>query len=285
MKNLLITTTFILILTINISLSQEELPKPFILPDNPLYGLSRFFEKIRLLLTFDEESKFKLHLHFSELRLSEAKSMIEKGKAEFSEKLIKEYESEVKNAQEILMSRIALGKNVTDLAEHISNVTQKHIVILERVLEKVPEKAKIAIENAINVSISTHENVISRIRKVWKQEPDVIKCVEKCKSINMFGICRIAIHGEIASCLPGEIDVGETSDCFTPKGLLAYTKTCCCYSETKIIEGEKILNVTKGTGCFCKAPCQSMIPPELMDCRYFDKQPITHKYYCPGLCK
>jgi hypothetical protein len=38
-------------------------------------------------------------------------------------------------------------------------------------------------------------------------------------------------------------------------------------------------------GCYCRAPCQSMIPPELMDCRILTAPQPTHPYYCPGLCK
>ncbi len=36
--------------------------------------------------------------------------------------------------------------------------------------------------------------------------------------------------------------------------------------------------------CYCRMPCQSMVPPEFMDCKLYTEPP-SRGYYCPGLCK
>jgi len=130
----------------------QELPSPRLLPDNLFYGLSRWFEGVRMFFTFDEEAKARLNLHFSELRLAEAKIMIERGKTEFAEGLMRDYRWELNESQKRLRAQRQLGRNVTLLAEHIANATNLHIEVLEKILEKVPDQAKPAIEHAINVS-------------------------------------------------------------------------------------------------------------------------------------
>ncbi|MCD6575578.1 MAG: hypothetical protein J7K73_00265 [Nanoarchaeota archaeon] len=74
--------------------TEITLPPVQYTPDNPLYGLERFMERVRLWLTFDEESKIKLQLEYAEKRLAEAKVMAERNKTDYAEKLLKEYEYE-----------------------------------------------------------------------------------------------------------------------------------------------------------------------------------------------
>jgi len=40
-----------------------------------------------------------------------------------------------------------------------------------------------------------------------------------------------------------------------------------------------------GPGCYCRTPCGSLVRPDISDCRNFDRQPSTHPYSCPALCK
>jgi rubrerythrin len=162
-KSLLIAILTISLISISV-VAQEELPKPFLLPDHPLYGFSRWFEKVRMFFTFDESAKAKLNLYFAELRIAEAKSMIEKGKHQYAESLLKDYESELNESQNRLQAQIKLGRNVTDLAEVVANATHKHLAILEEIFEKVPEAAQPAIERAINASSKGCIIAVERIR-------------------------------------------------------------------------------------------------------------------------
>jgi uncharacterized damage-inducible protein DinB len=162
-KSLLIAILTVSLISVSV-VAQEELPKPFLLPDHPLYGFSRWFEKVRLFFTFNEEEKAKLNLHFAELRMAEAKSMIEKGKHEYAKNLLKDYESELNESQNRLETQIKLGKNVTALAELVANATHKHLVILEEIFEKVPLPAQSAIEHAINASSKGCVIAIEKIR-------------------------------------------------------------------------------------------------------------------------
>lgn len=145
--------------------AEEELPDAGITPDSMLYGLDRAFERISLALTFDRAAKAEKHLEFASERIAELKTMVDKGEPEFVEELKKDHERELSAVESEIEGARALGRNVTALAEHVADVTSKHIVVLERVLEKVPDQAKPAIMHAINVSQRGREKAVESILK------------------------------------------------------------------------------------------------------------------------
>ena len=143
--------------------AQEQLINPGITPDNPLYVLDRAIERLQLILTFDEESKAKLHLMIAEERLSEAKAMVEKGKPEFVEDLAKEYEVELNECNRVASKAQEVGKDVTKVRELVVLATSKHLEVLEEVQGKVPGVAKPAIERAMDVSVRGQEEALDRL--------------------------------------------------------------------------------------------------------------------------
>jgi len=155
-------------MVINIAISavaEEELSDPGITPDSWLYGIDRAFERISLALTFDRVAKAEKHLQIASERIAELRAMIDKGKPEFVEMLKRDHEIELNESESDMENARALGRNVTVLAEHVANVTLKHITILQDLLDRVPEQAKPAIEHAINVSQMGHERAVESILK------------------------------------------------------------------------------------------------------------------------
>jgi len=141
----------------------EELMNPGITPDNPFYGLDRALERIRLMLTLNKEAKIKLRLMLAEERLAEAKVMAEANKIKLSEELVKEHEKEIETIENEIKEAEERGINVTELVELVSNVTYKHVLVLQEVLERVPEQAKPSIEHAISVSLKGHLTASEKI--------------------------------------------------------------------------------------------------------------------------
>ena len=145
---------------------KRELPIPGILPDSPLYGLKRFFESLDLFFTFDDLTKAEKHLKYAELRLAEAKEMTERGKPEYVDDLLEEYEDSLEKANEIAKIAREAGKNVSKVAEIVAIATTIHLDVLEKVYEEVPEQAKPAIERAMNSSKRGNEEALSVLEKV-----------------------------------------------------------------------------------------------------------------------
>ena len=149
---------------------ERELPAAGITPDSWMYGFKRFFEDIDLFFTFDDVAKAEKYLKYAELRLAEAKEMAEKGKPEFVDDLIEEYEDNLEKANEISKIAQQLGKNVTKVTELVAVATSIHVDVLENVLEKVPEQAKPSIQRAITSSKRGNEEALKVLEKTQPEK-------------------------------------------------------------------------------------------------------------------
>lgn len=164
-KSILVCLLVLTVLAVQV-FAQDELPNPGITPDNVFYGLDRAIERLQLILTWNRVAKARLHLRFAEERLAEANATIEKGKPEFAQSLMKDHEKEI-NETEVEVERArAEGRNITDLVEHVSSVTYKHITVLTDLVDRVPEQAKPHIEHAIDVSSRGHVQALKRLGDV-----------------------------------------------------------------------------------------------------------------------
>ncbi len=139
----------------------DQLPDPGIKPDSWMYGFKKAFENVDMALTFGEEAKAKKHLHYAELRISEAKAMAEKGKLEYVSNLAQEYQNQLENANRTL-SNTNVNGNVTEL---VANATAKHIQVLERVRQQVPEQAKDSIDAAKERSMRGNQEALRALAK------------------------------------------------------------------------------------------------------------------------
>lgn len=139
-----------------------QLPDPGITPDSWMYGVKKAFENVDMALTFGEEGKAKKHLQYAELRLSEAKAMAEKGRTEYVNDLGQEYQNQLENA-----NRLALSNNNTkgNLTEMVANATAKHIQVLERVRQQVPEQAKDSIDAAKEKSMKGNQGALKALSR------------------------------------------------------------------------------------------------------------------------
>lgn len=207
--NKFILTGLIVFLFVSSAMAQE-LAKPWLLPDNPFYPLQRAIERFQLMLTSDPEAKAKLHLTFAERRLAELNETLAKNQIQYVKELSNDYENEINETGKELNATEGLGRNVTDLAEYVSNVTYKHILVLERVLEKVPDQAKPSIEHAINVSINGHEqaveSILERINEtIGRVERNNCTIDNDCNNL----VCPQVIGGDTPLCEDEKCRCGE----------------------------------------------------------------------------
>ena len=142
---------------------------PGLLPDRRFYGVKRWFERVHMFFTFDAAAKARLHTHFSEARLAEAKAMIQLGKPEWTEGLMEDYMKELNETHRCMQRQRQKGRPIMDLAEHMCNATDEHAVILSDLVDKVPEQAKPHIEHAINASSRGH---IRALEEIEEEKPE-----------------------------------------------------------------------------------------------------------------
>ena len=141
-----------------------------ILPDNPLYQAKRQMETAQLNAAFDPLEKATLHLEYAKERLAEVKEMIFKGKPEFVEGLMEDYENSITEAMTNIEHAAKQGRDVTEALKAVERSTKHHIEVLTDLLEKVPEEAKPAIRHSIKVSKIGRNTALDRLRRIQRGE-------------------------------------------------------------------------------------------------------------------
>jgi len=147
--------------------AQEE---PEILPDDPLYQAKLQMETAQLNAGFDPLEKATLHTKYAKERLAEVKAMISKGKPEFVEGLLKDYENAIGGALDEINRAQVQGRDVSEALEAVERSTKKHTEVLTDLLGKVPEQAKPAIRHAIEVSKRGRNIALDTLGKIQRGE-------------------------------------------------------------------------------------------------------------------
>jgi len=191
-------------------LAEEELARPTILPDHPLYPFKTFFERVRLWLTFDPEARARFHAYLAEQRLAELNEMVKRRRFEYVHRLREEYEREMDEVENETSKTFGFGRNATALLEHVCNVTYKHIVVLERVLSEAPEAAREGLERAINASIKGHMRCLERVEEILNRTNESLGkrlCTsdEECTSLEW---CPKTLNFEVSCFIPPNKTVG-----------------------------------------------------------------------------
>jgi predicted RNA-binding Zn ribbon-like protein len=158
-------------------LAQEDLPDPGILPDSPFYGLKRGWEGFVEIVTFGPEAKAQLHYKYAETRLAEANAMVQRGKPEFAEDLVGQYETEMNRTQERLRESQGIGADVSDFVRAMNQTRERNLYVLELVAEKVPPQAATRIRETVERRLQQDfgnqteaEQVRDRIQQQVRQE-------------------------------------------------------------------------------------------------------------------
>jgi len=151
-----------------LTIETPELPRAGSTKDSPFYPLDRAIEKIALKVTPDNLEKAKLHVKYAAERLAEAKKLIESNKLDLAEETVEDYQGELDSAEKNI--ELAKEGDVESVAEHVREVTAKHLEVLQRILEKVPDTAKPAVMYAINISQKGQEIAVQKLEQIREQE-------------------------------------------------------------------------------------------------------------------
>ena len=139
------------------------------LPGDTLYPLKTTLEDLRLAVTNDE-GESALYEQFTERRLEEIQALVESGRED-------EIAIAVARFEETLLGASILLENVKpddeawaeQKADHLRDQLNKHLIVLEMLLSKVPDAAKPGIERAIAVTTINMERLLTR----WENKAPV----------------------------------------------------------------------------------------------------------------
>lgn len=164
MKNKIITMlALLLLMPFTLAQGLEPEVNAGITPDSGLYGLDVLFDNLRIAMTINSFEKAKLRIEIAEERIAEMKLMSESNKLEALDRARIEQEIQMNEIEKI---RVKLTDNEkVDIQQRL----QKHILVLETVLEKVPEQAKmgikLALENSVRVFDKQQEDISVELRE------------------------------------------------------------------------------------------------------------------------
>ncbi len=164
-----------------IAAAETTFSSPGMLPDNPLYFVKRFGERLQLFFTLDKNKIADLHMNFAKSRLAEAKGLAEKNLSEQAGIAIEEFNQEINDHEEVMMG---IGKNVSQIDKNETEFLSKSELVLGLVLMKVPDSAKPSIERAINNSIE--KRVRSELGDNRTEEQERVRVGEEFEKNNDF---------------------------------------------------------------------------------------------------
>lgn len=149
-------------------------------PGNFFYFFDTASEKINLFFTFNPEKKAQQALEYADERLAEAEESANENNPKAVEKAMTGYKEEISLATEESKG-LKDEERAKELLNTVSENTAKHQEVLAGVLEKVPEEAKQAILNAIEISKKGQEEATKQIDELKNEIERLKKEVEGLK--------------------------------------------------------------------------------------------------------
>ncbi len=125
------------------------------LPGSILYGVKRFGESLDLFFTFDDARKANKKYEFAEKRLIEAEKMADKDEYELVLKTLRDYRKDIDEAgkEHEKFFQEPVGK---ELAGRADERIYRHVLVLEKIHNEVPENEKLEVRDILEASVDSH---------------------------------------------------------------------------------------------------------------------------------
>lgn len=134
------------LLSVPVFAQQAELPSPGITPDSALYGLDKAFDFLQSSESLADE------------RAAEVKAMAEKNNDKALEAALSGYEK-------AMAKREADSAEDAESAEQVVKQAAKHLEVLARVREQVPEQARQGIDRALARGANGAEHAMGKLKE------------------------------------------------------------------------------------------------------------------------
>jgi len=142
----------------------EELPAPGITPDSPFYFLDNWGKRIGLFFAFGPEAKARKALEYAAERLAEAQAMAAKNRLKEIKQAADGYDEFVALASQKAAELTETGATA-NISEMVALATAKHLSVLDRLKDTVPEEAREAIIRAREASLKGQQSALRALAK------------------------------------------------------------------------------------------------------------------------
>ena len=128
-------------------------------------SLEKQRDSLRSLAKDKPEKAAEIYSKAAEARLNRAKDKAEKDEVEEVENEVKEFDKLANFGNEISQIAQSLGKDTTTIDQLVARATSRHLEVLAEIYEKVPDKAKAAIESAMEKSVKGRETAVASLKE------------------------------------------------------------------------------------------------------------------------
>jgi hypothetical protein len=132
-------------------------------PGDSLYGIDRGVERLELSLTQDPNQALRRQVAFTDERLGEAEQLVEQGNAGYFEEAINNYDQSVLDITRL--SGTTDEQTDESLSQLVDQTLSQHHARLEELLGKVPDRAKMGIERALEASSNGRDNALKALKE------------------------------------------------------------------------------------------------------------------------
>ncbi|HNT30491.1 MAG TPA: DUF5667 domain-containing protein [bacterium] len=148
-------------------------------PGDILYGIDRAWENTQIAFSRSHQAKARTYLAQADERLVELEAVTSESTAahliptayaddadtEVIANLLTDYEEALINAQNNAQVAVDTGEDAKELLETIAQTTLEHEATLARVYTQVPKQAQDAIEHAMQVGATKHQEALQNMGK------------------------------------------------------------------------------------------------------------------------
>ncbi len=173
-KLLLLTTLFLTLASFAYAeeptlTDEPTLETPKILPDHPLYFLKTGWERVQEVLTFNQERKLELQQRFSTEKLAELEGLTRKqAKQEIIEKTRLKYAERAERVRvriQELTGEDRENPRINAFIEKYQHQEQIHLMVLEKLEDRVPEAVKEKIQEQRLEHLERYETIKSKLEQ------------------------------------------------------------------------------------------------------------------------
>ncbi|MCK4862785.1 MAG: hypothetical protein KAS25_00745 [Dehalococcoidales bacterium] len=145
---------------------EEELPDPGLTPDSPFYFLDTWGKNVGMFFTFGNEAKARKALQYAEERLAETRVMAAKNRVRAMERAANDYDGFMAMVNQRLEATALQDIDISDnISEIVSLATEKHLRVLDRIKDELPEQAHEALTRARTASMNGQINALRALAK------------------------------------------------------------------------------------------------------------------------
>ncbi|HLD96216.1 MAG TPA: DUF5667 domain-containing protein [Patescibacteria group bacterium] len=160
-KLLILSVLTVFLFAGGLVLAKDDLPNPGITPDSPFYFLDTLGEQIELFLSFSPTAKAERATQIAAEKAAEVEAMIEENKPDAVETAATRYGELISLAAQSIRESEDRAAAVAAL---VAQATSIHLTVLTGLLDKVPEQARNAIENALTKSENGAQSALDALQ-------------------------------------------------------------------------------------------------------------------------